>query len=72
MDGTFHNIKQYSEDIHNMSGAYMRHFFLQWPQVHNGLTNQYTKLNTNQAITLVNISILMWAEADTYFLFFQS
>ena len=34
--------------------------FLHWHQVPIGLTNQYTKINTNKTITLVNIAILVW------------
>ena len=44
--------------------------FPQWHQVPIGLTNQYTKLNTNRAIVLVNISILVWT--DTFLLFLLS
>ena len=36
--------------------------FLQCHQVPIDFTNQYTKLNTNRAITLVHITILVWAD----------
>ena len=44
--------------------------FPQWHQVPIGLTNQYTKLNTNRAIALVNITILVWT--NTFLLFLLS
>ena len=44
--------------------------FLQWHKVSSGFTNHYTKLNTNQAIPLVKITIFVWA--DIIFLFFPS
>ena len=44
--------------------------FLQWHQVPIVFTNQNTKLNTNQAIPLVNNIILMWA--DRFLLIFLS
>ena len=36
--------------------------FLYWHRVHVEFINQITKLNTNWALTLVNITILMWAD----------
>ena len=43
--------------------------FLEWHKVHIGFKNQHTKLNTNQAITVMNINILVWA--DIIMLIFQ-
>ena len=42
----------------------------QWHQVPIGFTNQYTNLITDQAIDLVNITILVWA--DRFLLIFLS